>query len=196
MTGLENYYNQERDIYLIEIKLIRLQQLFNSLDPSPFLEKDLDDDAEAYILQAASEFPSKVPIKLVFYVPEPLYEEALKVVPNAIHNYFEYRSDAAMKEIRYILRQGRTSLMIGLVFLGLCLSLNRILSLLHDSVIVNIFTEGLLIIGWVAMWRPLEIFLYDWFPIYQNQRIYQKLSHITIEIRQFNPTIEGSTSSI
>ena len=23
----------------------------------------------------------------------------------------------------------------------------------------------MLIIGWVAMWRPLEIFLYEWVPI-------------------------------
>jgi hypothetical protein len=31
----------------IEIRLGRPQQLFNSFDPSPFHERDLDEDAEA-----------------------------------------------------------------------------------------------------------------------------------------------------
>jgi hypothetical protein len=29
----------------------------------------------------------------------------------------------------------------------------------------DIIGEGMLIIGWVAMWRPLEIFLYEWVSI-------------------------------
>jgi hypothetical protein len=55
--------------------------------------------------------------------------------------------------------------------------------LLNNVTIVNILKEGLLIVGWVAMWRPLEIFLYDWFPIYQRQQMFDKLSQIPIDIR-------------
>jgi hypothetical protein len=43
----------------IEISVSRLQQLFNSLDPSPFYERDLDHDAEEYILGSAEELPLK-----------------------------------------------------------------------------------------------------------------------------------------
>ena len=31
---------------IIRLKLRDMKQLFNSMDPSPFIEKDLDDDAE------------------------------------------------------------------------------------------------------------------------------------------------------
>ena len=36
--------------HIIRLKLRDMSQLFNSMDPSPFVEKDLDDDAEGFIL--------------------------------------------------------------------------------------------------------------------------------------------------
>jgi hypothetical protein len=53
----------------IEIRLRRLQQLFNSLDPSPFHERDLDQEAEDYIVESADEFPLQTPLHLVVYLP-------------------------------------------------------------------------------------------------------------------------------
>jgi len=40
------HYRSEGDARLIEIGLKSISQLFNSLDPSPFHQKDLDADAE------------------------------------------------------------------------------------------------------------------------------------------------------
>jgi hypothetical protein len=45
-----------------------------------------------------------------------------------------------------------------------------------------LFEQGLLIVGWVAMWRPLEIFLYDWWPILGERRIHDDLSRIQVRI--------------
>jgi hypothetical protein len=116
---LVSYYNREGQTYLIEIRLIDARQLFNSLDPSPFLERDLDDNAETYIVQAIQEFSLQTSLKLVFYLPEPAWREAKRILPEAIHNYFRYRRHNATQELRQMLRQGRTSLLIGLVdFIG------------------------------------------------------------------------------
>jgi hypothetical protein len=35
----------------------------------------------------------------------------------------------------------------------------------------GIIRESLLIGGWVAMWRPMEILLYDWWPIRAEARL-------------------------
>jgi len=43
--------------------------------------------------------------------------------------------------------------------------------------------EGLVIIGWVAMWRPLDIYLYRWWPRYRLGKIYHRLSTMPVEIR-------------
>ena len=44
-----------------KINLNRLSQLFNSLDPSPFHERDLDQDAEDYIVGSAKRLPASIP---------------------------------------------------------------------------------------------------------------------------------------
>jgi hypothetical protein len=183
MKKVESYYNREGSAYLIELKLNDLRQLFNSFDPSPLLEKDLDDKVETYIVQSAREFSLKTSLKLVFYLPNQVQEEAKQIVPESIHHYFDYRRQTTDKELRSILREGRTALIVGLLFLFFCISVSELIGLLNNKTLVDIFKEGLLIIGWVAMWRPLEIFLYDWWPIYYSRNIFEKLSHIDIEIR-------------
>jgi hypothetical protein len=45
-------------------------------------------------------------------------------------------------------------------------------------------SESLTIVGWVAMWRPLQIFLYDWWPLQRQIRLYQKLSSAHIQVIQ------------
>ena len=45
-----------------------------------------------------------------------------------------------------------------------------------------IVCEGMLIIGWVAMWRPLEIFLYEWVPIRRRCRILATLAKIPVVV--------------
>ena len=42
--------------------------------------------------------------------------------------------------------------------------------------------EGLVIGGWVAMWRPLEVFLYDWWPIRAEIRLFDRLSEMPVRI--------------
>ena len=55
--------------------------------------------------------------------------------------------------------------MIALVFLSASLAVSDLVGSVSQSRFVEVFREGLLIVGWVAMWRPLEVFLYDWWPI-------------------------------
>ena len=50
MKKMESIFKNEDGYFLIEIRLSNLVQFFNSLDPSPFRDKDLDDDAERYIV--------------------------------------------------------------------------------------------------------------------------------------------------
>src|ERR1017187_5576277 len=56
--------------HTISVKLRDMNQLFNSMDPSPFIEKDLDDDAEEFIVSWAQEFSAKAPLKLRIYLEQ------------------------------------------------------------------------------------------------------------------------------
>jgi hypothetical protein len=46
-----------------------------------------------------------------------------------------------------------------------------------------ILREGLIILGWVANWRPIEIFLYDWWPLVRKRRLLERLADATVIVR-------------
>jgi hypothetical protein len=168
---------------VIEIELNSLMQLFDSFDPAPFHEKELDPDAEEYIYNAVDEFPLKKPLEIMIHLPSAEVsaenEDSLK---KAIKNHFSYKKLLTEIELRRLLYQGRRNLIIALVFLFLCLLTIRLLSTLEESVIKTLFSEGLLIIGWVAMWEPINTFLYGWWPIVHKRNIYQKIIDMDVSI--------------
>lgn len=168
----------------IKLKLRDINQLFNSMDPSPFIEKDLDNDAEEFIVSWAQEFPPDAPVSLRIYLEQWPAENPKELIREAVHNYFAHRAKLIESEFRRLMRQGRTSLFIGLVFLAVCLVLISTLLSGKTSTWAVMVRESLTIAGWVAMWRPMQIYLYDWWPLRRRGRIYTKLSRMPVEVIQ------------
>jgi hypothetical protein len=170
---------------VIELSLKDLRQLFDSMDPSPFRERDLDVKAEEFIVDSARELLTRAPLKaLVIHLDQPigLVDES-HAVGDAVRTHFARRSRLFGRDLHQLLRRGFISLAIGVVFLTVLFVISRLTEgLLGDSAISSVMREGLLIVGWVAMWRPLEIFLYDWWPILGDQRLYDHVSRITVQI--------------
>jgi hypothetical protein len=168
----------------IEVNLSRLAQLFNSLDPSPFHERDLDQDAEDYIVGSAEEAPRHQSLRLVIHLPsDQVPPPEATDLESAVHHYFAYRETHERRRLRLLFRDGRIALITGLAFLLACTLLRELAFSLVRGAISNITGEGMLIIGWVAMWRPLEIFLYEWVPIRRRCRILAKLANTPVIVR-------------
>jgi hypothetical protein len=52
--------------------------------------------------------------------------------------------------------------------------------------------ENSLVIGaWVALWRPIEIFLYDWWPIRAEARLFDRLSQMEVRTISAPPARRG-----
>ena len=58
-------YRRDGSVCLIEITLRELKQLFNTLDPAPFHEKDLDHDAKEFIVVWARKYRRSDPLALI-----------------------------------------------------------------------------------------------------------------------------------
>jgi len=171
-------------MHAIELRLREISQLFNSLDPSPFNEQDLDKDAEEFIVGWARELPRSRPLRLVLHLEKPLPEgRDSATVVDAVHHYFKYRASITGLELRQLFKQGRMSLLIGTVFLAGCLLLSRLISPNDTSAAESITREGLTIGGWVAMWRPMEIYLYDWWPLWRRASLQRRLGRMKIDLR-------------
>lgn len=181
-------------VHKIELRLRDVAQLFNSMDPTPFHHKDLDPDAEEFIESWALDFPRASRFQITVHVDEfPPEGDPTAIVAEAIHNYFEYRSGHVGRELRQLLRQGQDSLMIGVAFLAVCLLAADTISRHAAGPFLAIVRESLTIGGWVGMWRPLQIFLYDWWPLVRRRRVYRNLSHahVRVDARTHRPSASG-----
>ena len=106
-----------------------------------------------------------------------------EMIEEAVRNYFAYRAKLNQLEFKRLLKQGRTSLIIGLLFLAACLFLSELMFRQDEGTLARIFRESLTIAGWVAMWGPMQIFLYDWWPLRRLGKIYESLSRMPVELK-------------
>jgi hypothetical protein len=174
-------YRREGGKALVEVRLREVRQLFHTLDPAPFIDKDLDEEAERYLVEAFREAGSAEPLQLVFHLPaEQLADPESSSLPDAIHNYFGYRARQVGSDLRQLLREGAASLAIGVSFLIACLAA-RDLVVRHWSTHETL-AEGLLILGWVAMWRPVELLLYDWWPVVRRRALLVRISAAPVRV--------------
>src|SRR3954469_25293717 len=93
---------------VIEVHVAELKQLFNAIDPAPFRERDLDPNAEEFIVGWAREAPGDAPLALVVYLDRPagLPEEAT-ILREAIREFFNRRAQVSRQNLRQLFRRGR-----------------------------------------------------------------------------------------
>jgi hypothetical protein len=181
---IENSQTQG-EAHRVELNLRDVNQLFNTIDPSPFREKDLDRDAEEFIVSWTREFPLREPVVLVIYLSElPVGKDIEPMIEQSVQNYFAYRARIIHMEFRQLMKDGRHSLLIGGLFLAACLTASHVLVGRASGTFLSVARESLTIAGWVAMWRPMEIFLYEWWPLRRRGRVFEKMSHMKVEVRK------------
>ena len=171
----------------IEVRVRELGQIFNSLDPSPFTERDLDDDAEAYIVGWAREVDRQGPFRIIVHLPE---NEAAKGrergLEFAIGNYFAYRTGMLERDLSDLFRVGRRSLAMGMAVLAVCIGLSQIVrTALPELALGQLLAEGIIIFGWVANWRPAEILLYDIWDVRRRVDLYRRLANAHVELKSY-----------
>jgi hypothetical protein len=169
---------------MLELHVAEMRQLYNAMDPAPFRERDLDPNAEDYILDWGREAPPGQPLGLVVRLgSEAPTVESIAMLTDAVHAHFQQRAESTRRRLRQLFRVGRISLVIGLAFLALVIAAGEYLSFRIDKESYGyLVKESLVIAGWVALWRPLEIFLYDWWPIRAEAKLLDRLSEMSVRV--------------
>jgi hypothetical protein len=181
----------------LSLYLTETRQLFNSMDPAPFRERDLDPEAVDYIVSWAGEAPADQALKLVVHLgQQSVNADDATMVRSAMHDYFLRRAVTTRKNLRQLLRTGKISLLIGSLFMGVMILIIEAVGSLFGSVAYATLLKDILIIsGWVALWRPAEIFLYEWWPILGEARLYDRLACIDVSLF-VNGGTTGTTGTI
>jgi hypothetical protein len=185
---MTNRAAQDPALQVLDLRLSDLRQLFNSMDPAPFRERDLDPKASDYIVDWANETPRNSPLGLAVHLAHSADGDGA-VLGDAVHEYFRRRAVAKRLQLKRLFRVGRISLVIGVGFLGMAIAVGEFLSgLIAQEGYAWLLKESLIIGGWVALWRPLEIFLYDWWPLRGEARTFDRLAAMPVELHAAEPT--------
>ncbi|MBC7457270.1 MAG: hypothetical protein H7235_03265 [Bdellovibrionaceae bacterium] len=181
----QDRYKRENDDIIIEIGVKDSRQLFNVHDPAPFRERDLDLQFVNYLVSAIEEFPlrTKMKIRILTAEPNDLKKDSILTIEEAIRTYFEYESKLAKSKLRNRHRTSRYFFLIGTITLFVCLTIAQFIkAIISAPALAEIISVGFVITGWVAMWHPIEALLYDWWPIREQRRYFDKISGLDVEI--------------
>ena len=172
----------------ISLKLASLEQIYDMRDPAPFRKKDLDHSFARYLTVAARESRKFQTVHLEIQLDPQAIEhlgskaEAAEDLKQAIRDYFEFEAQSELANIREVLANGRRSLAYGSLFLGMCQILSFALRS-HQSGFIEFVNFGLQVVGWVALWRPIELLLHEWWPHLQLRQMNQRLAHLELTLK-------------
>jgi hypothetical protein len=167
----------------IGVRLEKLEDLFEKFDPAPMGHGDLAPDIANYVAERAARFPNEPEFDLRLHLPVSEAARARRMdLTQHIQTYFQMRAEQHRRHLSEVFRSGRQALAIGLAVLVACLLLAWLLRGGDDYSLAWLVKESLVVIGWVAIWRPAETFLYDWIPIERQKRMLFRLARSTFTV--------------
>lgn len=172
---------------VVNIYIRDLSQLLNSLDPSPFWDRDLDREAAEFI---EDEFSDKLSAETwTLYVHAHEGGTSSTDLQTALESYYGRMASSARRALREHLWSGQWTLVGGVAVFLLSMGLRSMLGGLLGT-LPQMLDEGLIILAWLALWRPAEMLLYGWVPLRRRQQLYERLAGIRVLVR---PVIQAKS---
>ena len=175
----------------IELRIAYPAQFYNLLDPAPNDEKEINQATESYIMDSLEDMPNdkRGSARIILYLDETLYEDekTRTDMEQAIHSHFALRLCSATQKYKQAVNKGRRYLVRGLIFLLVCLILSSVVTSIHNqNDIIYAIGQSFVIIGWVALWRPVEFYLYDRRDLLNEKKMLSQLETIQVETRRWD----------
>ncbi len=180
MKSLRRARKRGSAVATVSVHVRELAQLFNSLDPSPFWDRDLDRGAATFIEEEFADKQSAQGWHLHVHTQQD--SAAVSDLQEAVENYYTRLANTARREIREHLQRGQLALLGGLAIFLLSMGGRQLLQNAVD-VLPRALDEGLIVLAWIALWRPVELLGYDWVPLVRRRHLYERLAGIRVLVR-------------
>lgn len=165
----------------IKLEILDINEMLR-LPVSLHRKRALRSDVEEFIIEEAEALALKTAIHLKVHLAmsESKHE---KDIASAVHKHFCYRKAQSQKKYKRLSKYGWRILFIALSLLALIFSITEIIFwLMPDNRVILFFRESFIILGWVVLWRPLELLVYDLYPIKQKINLFQRLERCSVEV--------------
>jgi len=183
-----NRYKHQHGKHWIEVRVKSSLQLFDARDPAPFRDRDLDDDFVEYIVSTMREFSHKSPVKILIHIEEKTPKDLpFEAIRESIKSYWDYQIELFERDLKSFFKRAQLFMLIGLVVLAACITIAQSIAVPSPPGFLGVLREGIVIFGWVSLWKPIELLLFDWYPLFEKVRLYRKLLKTDVEIGTVGP---------
>ncbi|MBN1397352.1 MAG: hypothetical protein JXA06_04895 [Bacteroidetes bacterium] len=166
----------------IHLNIRSLDEILINLNTPHYRKRCLNEDIEDYIVEQASSFQKRDIIDLKISIPGNSCE-LRDIIEKSIRNHFIHLKEKSLIQYKHSLKFGWRSLLIAFLFLGIIISITELeVKFFPENGLTTLIRESLIILGWVAFWRPAELLLYEWYPFKRDARLYDRISKSNIHV--------------
>lgn len=182
MTAKKHRYKHVQGKGVIEVRVKTPFQLFDARDPAPFRDRDLDDDFVEYIASSMREFSYKAPVKILIHIEDKDSKDLPHdAIGEAIQSYWTYQIELFERDLKSFFKRAQLFMLIGILVLFACITVAQNIAVHSPLGLLGVLREGIVIFGWVSVWKPIELLLFDWYPLFEKLRLYRKLLKTEVE---------------
>jgi hypothetical protein len=173
-------------LHTITLALDDITQLFEEPEINPFAPNRVYTSGIRTILNELKPLSLNSRTRANILLPATQISPALQQqVKDAIERYCRSRIYRNEKELLSLRWRGLRALQGGSLFLAACLVLSALVenATFLPEFLIHFFSEGLIIAGWVSLWHPIEILLYEWWPYWRENRLLQHIMEMEMVIQ-------------
>lgn len=168
----------------MRLALAELADLFRAPEPDPLAGRFATRSGMDLLCEQVDPRSSdglRIELELEQKDDHPVTMDRLRV---AVAGYCAERIARIEVERAAIRRRGLKELLAGLIFLGVCLAAAALLSASWSGPdwLRTFFGEGLVIVGWIALWHPVDMLFFERLPLLREQRVLQRIQTADIVV--------------
>lgn len=175
--------------YDITLKLDRIKDLFQEPEFDPFVPQVNSSSGIDQIISELKPTSLSCQVRTTILLPaDKLSENLEQLTIEALQRYCTARIDRTSNDLAFLRGRGIRALQRGLLFLAVCLLLSSLFDGLEHfpGLIRRFLSEGFLIAGWVSLWHPIELLLYEWGPYLRQKQIYELIKDMELKVTAQN----------
>jgi hypothetical protein len=162
------------------IRLSAIDDLWWPLDAAPVPRRDLNADVRWALLDDWERVRKNPPPVLTVYAPAADRERTEEAeVRAAIHRTIR-RSSGRLRDIDPLSRHEAIAAWIGIIVLFASLLVSTALDRASSALIISAISQGILVLGWVALWNPAARFVVEVMPHVFNRRRFAEFADIDV----------------
>lgn len=176
------YVNVQEENCSINVYISEPGKEVKKLLTIPYFYVPLNEEFIDYVEDAVKEIKAtSYTLNLCFPTDKNYSDTDRELLKARIHQYFVFKADKAKKRLHENFRQTAGLFVYGFVFMLICMLIRGFFSGYPDDSIFNSIREGLLVLGWVALWCPFEKLLFEWIPLKKELNICKRLASMKTE---------------